>query len=1102
MPDQAGLDALLAQARALLRDDPRRSLTLFEHVARQAADTGKTLIEADAWLGYGEAVGSIDGRERESLSYFRRAADLAPGTTVAALAWLSAGDILRFCGDSGPAGDAFSRAVTLFADLNDPVGECLARKALAESLLREGRADEAEPHLIGASALALDTDEPAMAAELQMVLAGTMARRTGRTEATAPLAAAAGLARLLASAQAGAAELSAAETRVRLEVGRQLLTLAVRQSESGTQGSDRWFAQAARQFAAAGDRAGLVQAEAGRLQALADLEQWDQTDSARRVVAMTETDRTPQGRASRLVALVYLVQALTAGQQHAEAASAATQAAGLAAETEQPELEARFWLGAGHSLRAAERFADAAGAYEKAAAVSGRRPGASGWEAEALEGLGAALRDSPQTGAARLRSLADRYAGAGDPRMEALCRHELARCLERLGPDRRAECAGQYAAAARLFDGAGDVGRAGDSWYRAANVSNILGLLDPAYRERCYEEAGLAAARFEATGNMWGKGLAEFLAGQTLRTDDPGAPPDPRNLPALRRSVRSFADAGRVVEETGSRLAVTAALCQAGTDNAWIASALVALRRYEDARGELLIPQRRSDNDRQVRWGLLILSRRLWRAWAGRGGTRRWTELAWRLEQAAKARSFLDQHGQDEAWNSLVASDAILRELIGKIESFTLRLGRMTRDIDAKLVAGRPPSTVRKLADERNALGLELEQAERQLDRRTREAIGERPDAVALASVAPVSPAQLQACLRPGEAYLGYMWNSGSPIRSLVTPDLIRIEPTAAMPADYVRLAVAAARDGEVPPAIGTQDAVALLGRIPSGVDTLIISPDGLLNGFPWHQMPLPAPGGAGPPLEDRYATAVVPAAGLLPRLRDGHGRGAGAGREDAYLGVACDGTAAGAPLACVDGEVMAVARDYFGADPGSGFLTTADCDRLLERGCRVGLLHLACHAERSGLQLSPDGTWITPVDLAGRGLRARILLMTGCRAGDFSEQDGNEFLGVVRQLLIAARSAAAIVSVAAVPDHAAPVFADLVVSALTGRNPGRPWPAPARPLTVGPAVAWARRTLRQRSRADVVPLIPDHGDLARPWDPQWWSPWFVVGDPQASLAS
>lgn len=107
----------------------------------------------------------------------------------------------------------------------------------------------------------------------------------------------------------------------------------------------------------------------------------------------------------------------------------------------------------------------------------------------------------------------------------------------------------------------------------------------------------------------------------------------------------------------------------------------------------------------------------------------------------------------------------------------------------------------------------------------------------------------------------------------------------------------------------------------------------------------------------------------------------------------------------------------------------------------------------------------------------------------------------MVRQLIIAARARAAIVSVAPVLDHAAPVFADLVVSALTGQNPGRPWQVPAQPLTVGSAVAWARQTLRNLSRADVASLVPAPTAVPRPWNPPWWTPWFVVGDPRATLS-
>jgi tetratricopeptide (TPR) repeat protein len=1081
MSDRAELEMLLAHARTRQRDDPAGTLPIFRHVADLAARAGETLLEADAWVGYGESVGSIDGRELESLDYFLRAATLAPGSNIEALACMSAGSILRFCGNADLAAKTYTRAVTLFAGLEDAFGECLARQGLADVLESQGRAEEAIPHLARASSLALDSDEPGMAADLQRRLSALLG---GQREEAAPG---------LAENRAGTAP---SGTPAQLLAG--ALVMAGQAQES-----IRWFLRAAEQFAADGDAAGLLQAETGRLQALTELQQWDEMDLSRKILAMTEGDRTPPARSSKLIALCYQVQALTAAEDWAGAGSTAIQAADVAAELDERELEARLRLGAGHSLRLVKRFGEAAGAYERALTVIGGMPDASGWRADALEGLGAVLRDSPETGARRLQPLAERYASAGDRRMEALCRYELAVCLhsiKRAGTARREEGAAHFARAAELFDQVGDVSRAGESWYRAADAYNWLGLLDPDCREKSYGASGLAADRFESAGNLRGKGLAELIAGQTLRQDDPAAPHDPRSLPALRASVRSFERAGWSVAETGSRILVTAELARAGTDDEWMASGRDTLGSYEAARAGLLVPQHRERFDKQIIRGLQILSSHLWQSRLRRAGTAQWKELAWRLEQAVKGRSFLDQHHQDEVWNSLVSSDSTLRELTGKIEHLGLRLDDLGRKIDAALVAGRLDDDTRALADQRESIDSDLEQAQRQLDLRVEEMVQERPDQAELASIRPVTRQELQACLSPGEAYLGYLWNGGSVIRSLVTPGTVNIQPADSEFHDYVRRAVAAARDGETPPDDGLAAVAGLLGEIPADTDTLIISPDGLLNGFPWHLAPLPGSGDPGQALADRYSTAIVPAGGFLARLRTGQDGGAPR-RDAAYLGVACDGAAAGRRLASVDREVEAVARDYFAADPGSGFLATADCHQLLERGCCVDLLHLACHADRNGLLLSRDGTWVTPVDLMRPSLRAGILLLTGCRAGDFSGQDNNEFLGVVRQLMIATRSRAAIVSVAPVPDDAAPVFADLVVSALTGHDAGRPWRVPTRPLAAGPAVAWARQALRERSRSDVAALSPDVLGRIRPWDPRWWSPWFVIGDPRAALA-
>ena len=669
------------------------------------------------------------------------------------------------------------------------------------------------------------------------------------------------------------------------------------------------------------------------------------------------------------------MQALTAGEDYAGAANAAIQAADLASELEERELEIRLRLGAGHSLRLLKRFPDAAGAYEQAITVIDGLPDASDWQTQALEGLGAVLRDSPQTGAARLRRLAERYAGADDQRLEALCRHELALCLERIRPAQHAEFAAEYTRAARLFDQVGDASRAGDCWYRAASAYNWLGLLHPEYREMCYEACGVAADRFEAAGNLAGKGLAEFMAGQALRKDDPAAAQDPRNLPVLRRSVRSFVRAGWTAAETGSRLAVTLELAQVGTYDAWMASALLALRSYEAARAGLLIPQHRQRNDTQVIRGLQILGSHLWRASASKGSTRRWTELAWRLEQAAKGRSFLDQHHQDEVWNSLVASDDIMRELTRKIEYLALRRDDLTRVIDAALVAGQVGGKIRKKADLRNTISADLEQTQRQLDLRVEEVVRERPDQAGLASVPPVTPGELQACLSPREAYLGYLWNGGSVIRALVTRSMVRIQA-----ADSGLVTMSGVRS----PWPGTVRLRPMLARRLSQAcwpDSGRYRDPHHLPGRSAERTPLallPLPGPADPATTSGTGTVLqsyLPP-GSSPRLRANHG---GAVEPDAtYLGVACDGAGAGARLACVDGEVEAVARGYFSADPAP---IRVSHHRQLPSGPTRGRVLCAPASPRlprrpERFLLSRDGTWVTPVDLVGRGLRAGILLL------------------------------------------------------------------------------------------------------------------------------
>jgi len=197
MTGRAELSALLGWARAVQRGDVPGSLPLFLEVAERAAEAGESLVAADAWLGYGESLGQIDGRERESLRYFDRAASLAPGTPVAALASLAAGDVLRGCGDAEPAADSYARAVTIFEGIDDVFGECLARRALADLQISLDLVDEAMPQVACASMLALQADEPELAADLQGMLGQRLAASKRFGDAVSPLSVAADLSRML-----------------------------------------------------------------------------------------------------------------------------------------------------------------------------------------------------------------------------------------------------------------------------------------------------------------------------------------------------------------------------------------------------------------------------------------------------------------------------------------------------------------------------------------------------------------------------------------------------------------------------------------------------------------------------------------------------------------------------------------------------------------------------------------------------------------------------------------------------------------------------------------------------------------------------------------
>ncbi|MGW0821961.1 CHAT domain-containing protein [Streptomyces sp. NPDC002845] len=717
-----------------------------------------------------------------------------------------------------------------------------------------------------------------------------------------------------------------------------------------------------------------------------------------------------------------------------------------------------------------------------------------------------------RTGADLLLQLAEQYAVTGNARMEAECRYQRAQNLRRnrktaeriknFGDisslnELRKERAVEYERAAELFGSVGSMAEAGRCWYRAASEYNYL-FPPREYREKCYSTCRTAAECFGAAGDWWGVGVAECLAGGTLQADMPGDLPDPRSIPAFQRAATAFTRADRPVDAAGAEMMTAVRLTQVDGEE-WLAAAVQALHAYEQARPSLRMPKDREINDQTiVANGARVLTSKVRETAVFMSHHPAWRELIWLLNEAPKARSFQDQHIQGDTWSRLVADDNTLSELMTRrkaLEQEQTDLAHMIKGkLAARLLTAEDEAQART---ELRRLEKELENVDRKVARRFRGISHDTPERTELLSTSPVAPESLQLCLKPGEAYISYRWHDGAPLRSVVTHSNVTADIVVGVTSGFATAAVAAARNGKVLPLDDAPEVSQLIGQVPADVDTLIISPDSLLLGVPWPQLPNPA----NPELTlgESYTIAVIPAAGVLHHLRARRPR---AEHDAAYLGVACDGgDYADGPLLFVDQEVGKTWRDHF-ADTSSSCLLSTDCDRFLVHGCSAGLLHLACHAEPNGLLLSRNGSWTRPTDLLStpvRSFSADILLLTGCSAGDFSQEENNEFLGVVRQLIVVTGAQAAVVSMAPVPDPAGVLFADLFVSALNGRSPDRPWQAPDRPLTVGAAVTWAQQTMRRRIRVEDAKSLIDDCRLPQPAHPSWWSPWFVVGDPGAT---
>jgi CHAT domain-containing protein/tetratricopeptide (TPR) repeat protein len=225
--------------------------------------------------------------------------------------------------------------------------------------------------------------------------------------------------------------------------------------------------------------------------------------------------------------------------------------------------------------------------------------------------------------------------------------------------------------------------------------------------------------------------------------------------------------------------------------------------------------------------------------------------------------------------------------------------------------------------------------------------------------------------------------------------------------------------------------AAVLLGTLLDGVDAkrLLVLPDGPLNGLPFAALPMPR-GGAREQLLDRFVISVAPSLALAlgsteretgERLRvavisdpvytaDDRRLVVAAGSAPNYRGAGVGGGRF-ARLAYSAIEARAVARAFQGADviELAGFNATAR--RVIELPSReLDVLHFATHAEarrdapeQSALFLSEyaaDGTRLevdrlTADDIARSGLRADVVVLSGCATGDGRELRGEGVLGL-----------------------------------------------------------------------------------------------------------
>jgi len=387
---------------------------------------------------------------------------------------------------------------------------------------------------------------------------------------------------------------------------------------------------------------------------------------------------------------------------------------------------------------------------------------------------------------------------------------------------------------------------------------------------------------------------------------------------------------------------------------------------------------------------------------------------AFRVAEAIRARSLADRlaHG---ARTATTPQDEDADRLRARMTALQVDLERRTRKgeaDDADLLR------TRRLIDEVHA--------------RLEARILSRPGIEPASQLAiPESREAVQAALPADTAVLAYFvgdrrshaWLlTRSELRHTVLPGRRALQDLVNTFVEGQRAGVRAADDSAFAPLLGT-----LLSSV--SAKRLLILPDGPLNGLPFAALPMPH----GRPHElliDRFVIAAAPSLALA--MHPAAKRAAEPTRvavisdpvytpDDRRLTVAATDTAnyrgaegatgglARLPYSAI--EARAVVRSFEGADviELAGFNATAR--RVIELpSASLGVLHFATHAvarrdapEQSALFLSEyaaDGSQLpsdrlTVDDIARSGLRADVVVLSGCATGDGRELRGEGVLGL-----------------------------------------------------------------------------------------------------------